>query len=150
MRECHTARCIARPIAVVFDLIADIESYPRFVPGWREAHTIERLDGRELVSQSVSLAGIRVEFTSTALIDRPHRLEIRSDTPPFRLFRLLWTLAPHGDAETIVRAQMNLAFQTSVLDKLADRLMPKVLERTIEAFTRQAAHPPLIAKSPAG
>ena len=135
MTDCR----VARPIAAVFDLIADIESYPRFMPGWREARTLERAEGRQVVWQSVSLVGTRVGFVSTAAIDRPHRLDIRSDEAPFRVFRLLWTLHDIGAAETVVRAEMTVAFRTHALDRVAARLLPGVLARTVDAFARQAA-----------
>ena len=83
MTDCRVARRVARAIAPVFELIADIESYPRFMPGWREARIIGRAERRQVVWQTVSLAGIRVGFVSAAAIDRPHHLEIRSDEARF-------------------------------------------------------------------
>ena len=144
MTDCRVARRDARAIAPVFELIADIESYPRFMPGWREARIIGRAERRHVVWQTVSLAGIRVGFVSAAAIDRPHHLEIRSDEAPFRAFRLLWTLTEVTAAETVVLAEMSVAFRARPLDGLAARLLPGMLARTIEAFTREAARlPPL-------
>jgi len=135
-------RRVSRPIAPVFDLIADIESYPLFMPGWREARTITRADGQQTVWQSVSLGGVRVGFVSMAAIERPNRLGIRSDEPPFSAFRLLWELTEVGASETVVRAEMAVAFRSRALDQLAARLMPGVLARSIDAFSRRAARLP--------
>lgn len=138
MVACHAERRIRQPIGPVFDLIADIESYPRFLPGWRSARILHRDEDRLLVHQEVGVGGLRLSFISTALIERPHRLDIGSTDPPFRSFRLLWQLAKEGGG-TLVQADMSLAFRKPWLDLFVPRLTRSLLPRVIDAFVREAS-----------
>lgn len=138
MGPCHAERRLDCPIETVFDLIADIESYPRFVPGWRDVRILRRMQDHVIVKQTVSLGGIGMSFVSEAMMARSQRIEIRSQTYPFRHFRLLWTLAERGAADTLVRADMVIAFEVPGFDLLAARMTPRVLRRVISAFALQA------------
>lgn len=139
MIHCNAERLIARPIASVFALIADVESYPLYMPGFRAVRIISASATRLDVEQSVSLAGIRLAFNSVAEMAPPTRLEIHAEPAPLRVFRLLWLLEPRGSDETLVRAELTLAFRSRMFDLLAARLAPRMLKQAVAAFERRAA-----------
>ena len=150
MIGCKIERRLAYPIGFLFELVTDIEAYPLYMPGWRAVRVLTRTPGRAVVEQIVSLGGVRVRFRSTADADPPHRLEIRSNDPPFRYYRVVWRFTPDGPAETIVQAGFEVAFRSRTLERIAAPVMPIMLERVITAFERRAAqrfrvaphHPP--------
>lgn len=144
MGSCHAERRVACPTEPLFDLIADIESYPHFVPGWRAAKILRRTQNHVVVRQTVSLAGMKVSFVSEAEVSRPHRLGIRSDTRPFRHFHLVWTLTEDGNSATHVRGDMDVAFRVPGLDLLSGRLQPRLLRRVVNAFEQEAGRRGLI------
>lgn len=131
-------RLIAFPITPLFDLIADIEAYPTYMPGWRSAHIIKKTATHLYVKQTVSLAGLRVTFNSVAEVDPPHRLEIHSNDAPFQSFRMIWLLTARAPTKTLVHADLDVVFRSRVLDLLAARMMPIVLHRAIAAFEHRA------------
>lgn len=138
MGSCHAERQVDCPIEPLFDLIADIESYPRFVPGWRAARILRRTQNHLVVRQSVSVAGMKVSFVSEAEVSRPHRLGIRSQAHPFRHFHLLWTLTEDGTAATRIHGDMDVAFEIPGFDLLMERLQPRLLRRVVNAFEQEA------------
>lgn len=138
MLGCRTARRFDGPIDRLYALIADIGSYPRFVPGWRAVAITGEVPGRSMVvRQEIGIGGIRASFVSHAVFDPPHGLDISSTTHPFRRFHLRWTLREEG-AGTLVEATMEASFEAALLDALAARVTPVLLERTIAAFEREA------------
>ncbi len=139
MIGCKFERRLAYPAGFLFELVTDIEAYPLYMPGWRAVRVLSRTPGRAVVEQIVSLGGIRVRFRSTADADPPRRLEIRSNDPPFRYYRVVWLFTPEGPAETVVQAGFEIAFRSRTLERLAAPVMPIVLERVIAAFERRAA-----------
>ena len=145
MASCVIERRLAVPIATAYDLIADIESYPRFVPFWLAASITERPAYRMTVRQAVSIMGLRMDFVSVATLDPPHRITIRSTSPPFRTFALSWSLRALRPTATLIRAELAAAFDTMPLDAMASRLVPVLLWRVVAAFEREArgraAHP---------
>ena len=145
MASCVIERRLAVPIATAYDLIADIESYPRFVPFWLAASITERTAHRMTVRQAVSIMGLRMDFVSTATLDPPHRIAIRSASHPFRTFALSWSLRDMRPAATLIHAELAAEFDTVLLDAMASRLVPVLLWRVVAAFEREArgraAHP---------
>ncbi len=137
MPACHISRSVDCPIAELYGLIADIEAYPRFVPGWRAVAVLDRAADRMTVRQEIRLGGIRVDFVSTVRFEPPHRIEISSSSHPFSRFHLVWTLGGQG-AQTRVEVAMEVAFDAVPLDLLAARLMPRLLGRVVAAFEREA------------
>lgn len=138
MIHCNTERTLPYPIGPLFEVVADIEAYPLYMPGWRAARILNRTPTRLDVEQTVSLAGLRITFVSVAEADPPHRLDVQSSAPPFHHFRLLWLFTARAAVETLVRAELEVAFRSFVLERLAARMMPIVLNRVIEAFERRA------------
>ena len=145
MASCRIERRLAIPVATAYDLIADIESYPRFVPFWLSATILERTARRMTVRQAVSIMGLRMDFVSAATLDPPHRIAIRSASPPFRDFALSWSLREMRPAATLIRAELAVEFDSRPLDAMASRLVPVLLWRVVAAFEREArgraAHP---------
>ncbi len=81
----------------MFDLVADIERYPAFVPGWREARVSSRGDDFLLVDQVVSLGSTGWRFRSEARLDRPCAIDIRTVEAPFGELAIHWSFDTLGD-----------------------------------------------------
>jgi coenzyme Q-binding protein COQ10 len=61
----------------VFALAADIERYPEFLSGWISARIMQRETTICHVDQEVRFGPIRLLFRSTAVLDRPRRIDGR-------------------------------------------------------------------------
>ncbi|HQT46730.1 MAG TPA: type II toxin-antitoxin system RatA family toxin [Acidocella sp.] len=127
------------PAAALFALVADVEAYPNYMPGWHAARVLERGVEGETVEQVVSIAGIRVKFISLATFEPPHRLTIEADGVLFRQFQLVWSFTKLAAARTLVGVEMKVTFRSAVLDRMASRVMPDVLGPVISALERRAA-----------
>jgi coenzyme Q-binding protein COQ10 len=137
------------PAAALFALVADVEAYPSYMPGWHAVRVLKRSPEGETVQQAVSIAGIRVNFISVARFEPPHRLTIEADGALFRQFMLVWSFTELAAARTLVSVEMKVTFRSAALDRMAARLMPDVLGPVIAALERRAAlklraAPPLI------
>jgi len=70
--------------AQIFDLVADIERYPDFLPWWISVSIIKReLDICD-VEQVLGRGPVRIQFASRAVLTRPERIDITSSDGPFR------------------------------------------------------------------
>ncbi len=139
----HAEARINRPIQLVFDLISDIESYPRFVPFWHTAKIVQRDPCLWRVKQAVSILGILLQFETVARLQPPHHLEIKGSAFPLHRFHLCWTLAETGSSETKISADLAISFRLPMLDAMARRLLPMLLRKTVSAFHDEALRRPL-------
>ena len=81
----------------MFDLVNDVEAYPKRF-GWCDAaHVIER-DGEVLVARlDLKFAGIRQSFTTRNTPERPHRLTMHFVEGPFTSLEGLFEFTALGE-----------------------------------------------------
>ena len=128
----------------LFDLAADVEGYPFFLPGWIEAH-IERRDGERCEAmQSVGFGPMRLRFRTQALLRRPARIEITSDDAQFRHLNFTWRFeaSPAGGSRVVLLLEIELRsrFLQRSLELMAPTAAGDIL-RAFEGHARQRLQP---------
>lgn len=128
-------RLIACNCQQAFDIAADVERYPEFLRGWISVRVQSREANICRVDQVLGLGPIRVKFVSTAVLQRPQRIEVTSSEAPFRYFRLTWRFetAPQ-DAGCRVSLSASVDLRSEMLQHVVDRLLPALIADTIAAF----------------
>ncbi|MGF1640701.1 MAG: type II toxin-antitoxin system RatA family toxin [Rhodospirillales bacterium] len=132
------SRIVLAPADRVFDIVADVESYPDFLPLWREARILERNGNRYRTEQEVGIAKIRATFVTDTELRRPTRIEVSSGDPMFREFFIFWDLSSFGNG---CRIEMALACEVAArpLQLAIDRLLPRTARAMVAAFEKRAA-----------
>jgi coenzyme Q-binding protein COQ10 len=117
----------------LFDLAADVESYPDYLPGWVSARILERTGNRLRVEQQLGLKLIPLPFVTTAVLDRPQKISIHSSDGPFRLLQIEWRFEPARPGYCTVfldfNFQMRVGFLEQVMTALFDHSSPEILNR---------------------
>lgn len=122
----------------LFALVADIESYPQFMPGCVATRILERrADGSWLVDNVFGFGPLRSRFRSTARFEAPAWLEIVSQDGPWRRFAMRWTFTPDG-AGCHVEVEVTVDFRSALLAALARSGLPATEPRIIRAFEERA------------
>lgn len=121
----------------MFELVIDIERYPEFVPGYREAR-VERREGERLfTSQRVGIGAASVSFHSVATMDRPRAIRIHSVESPFDALDIEWTFEPAPEG-----CRIGFVARARLADTLPARLIQPWLDRLADfvppAFVRRA------------
>lgn len=122
----------------VFDLAADIERYPDFLPWWISASVQKREANTCHVEQVVGLGPLRVRFASTALLQRPQRIDISSSDLPFRQFNLSMLVLPGPQAGCRLGISARLEMRSVVLQQIVHRVLASSMDDIIAAFEARA------------
>ena len=120
----------------MFDLVADVEHYPEFVPGYREAKVDQRSGDILQTSQCIGLGVVNARFHSVATLNRPTCIQIRSMESPFDSLDVEWRFEPAEEGCRVVfRADARLGnglaarlFQPWV-DRLSELVPPAFVAR---------------------
>jgi coenzyme Q-binding protein COQ10 len=123
----------------LFDLAADVERYPEFLPWWISARIRKRLGNEYDTEQVLGLGPFRFNFGSRTILQRPGRIEVTSADFPFRQFRLTWTFEPRPGPACKVTALSELELRGFALQQLFDRVLPSSIGDIMAAFERRAA-----------
>lgn len=143
MRHSLTRRLPYSPDQL-FDLVADVEAYPRFVPWisamrvgrrWESAPGVTTFDAEA----SVGFAIIRERFATRVTLDRPN-LAIAADfiSGPFRKLENRWRFAaaPGGRAE--LSFCIDFEFGSRLLQGLLSANFERAVAKLIACFERRA------------
>lgn len=135
----------------MFDLVADVEKYPYFLPlctGLRVRKRAQDANGRDVLTadMSVGYKAIRETFTSRVTLDRP-KLQILVEyiDGPFSKLENRWTftdIASAAGAEPRPAAEVDFfidyEFRSRMLGMLMGTMFETAFRRFAEAFERRA------------
>ena len=122
----------------LFDLAADVESYPEYLPGWVGARILERNGNHLRVEQQLGLKLIPLPFVTTAVLDHPQKISIHSSDGPFRFLQIEWHFEPAGPGYCTVSLNFNCQMRTGLLERMAAALFDHASPEIIKRFDRRA------------
>ncbi len=128
----------------MFDLVADVERYPEFVPLCQALKIRQRTprdDGTEIVvaDMTVSFKLVRETFTSKVTLDRPNlRILVEYLRGPFSNLENRWTFEPKSESECDVGFFLNYEFKSRMLAILMGSMFDAAFSRFAAAFEKRA------------
>jgi coenzyme Q-binding protein COQ10 len=144
MPQFSTKRRVRHAAAKMFDLVADIERYPEFVPLCRELRVKTRTQkdgGVEVVVADMTVAYklVRETFTSRVTLDSP-KLQILVEylSGPFSRLQNRWIFRPVDEQTCDVEFFIEYEFRSRVLAALMGAMFDAAFRRFAEAFEKRA------------
>lgn len=145
MPSFQTNRRVRHSAENMFDLVADVERYPEFLP-LCQALTIRRRkalgEGCELVvaEMRVGYKAIRETFTSQITMNRPElKILVEYLEGPFRSLENRWTFEPDADGPgSTIGFFITYEFRSRTLGLLMGSMFDGAFRRFAEAFERRA------------
>ena len=130
-------RYLAHSSEELFSLVADIESYPEFLP-WCVAARIREREGNIVVADLViGFRMFRERFTSRVTLSEPNAIDVAYTHGPLRYLNNHWKFVPQGDG-CIVDFFVDFEFRSRVLQKLIGAVFNEALSRMVNAFEERA------------
>ncbi len=151
MPQFSTRRRVKHSAASMFDLVADIERYPEFVPLCRSMRVIRRAQSAEraviVAEMTVAYKLIRESFTSRVTLDRVEQtILVEYLDGPFSRMENRWTFRSVGDragddavqAACAVEFFISYEFRSRTLGLLMGAMFDSAFRRFASAFERRA------------
>ena len=128
----------------MFELVADVERYPEFVPMCQSLKVRQRTaapSGTETIvaDMTVSFKLIRETFTSRVTLDRPKlRIQVEYLRGPFSSMENRWTFEPRGEGTSEVGFFIAYEFRSRMLALLMGAMFDAAFQRFAGAFEKRA------------
>jgi coenzyme Q-binding protein COQ10 len=139
-----TTRRVPHAAADMFDLVADVEKYPDFVPlcdDMRVRSRTEKDDGVTVMVAAMTVAYkmVRQTFTSRATLDKPNlKILVEYLDGPFRRMQNRWAFHPAGEGACEVEFFIDYEFKSRTLALLMGAMFDTVFRRMAAAFVERA------------
>jgi coenzyme Q-binding protein COQ10 len=144
MPQFSSKRRVRHAASNMFDLVADVEKYPAFVPlcaGMRVRSRAEKSEGVNVVVAEMTVAYklVRQTFTSRVTLDRP-KLSILVEylDGPFSRMQNRWTFRPTGEDACEVEFFIDYEFKSRTLAILMGAMFDTAFRRFAVAFEQRA------------
>jgi coenzyme Q-binding protein COQ10 len=144
MPQFTTKRRVRHSADRMFDLVADVERYPEFVPLCGSLRVRERKmtgEGVEVIVADMSVAYklIRESFVSRVTLDRPNlQILVEYLQGPFSKLENRWTFRPTGEATCDVEFFIDYEFKSRMLGMLMGAMFDTAFRRFAAAFEHRA------------
>jgi coenzyme Q-binding protein COQ10 len=127
----------------MFDLVADVANYPKFLPWCSEARILSRdtKDGVEtmIADLVISFKVYRERFRSEVKIDRSARkIGTRYLDGPFKYMLSEWRFTPAGEGACDVEFDIDFEFKNRALQMLIGIVFEEAVRRMVAAFEGRA------------
>lgn len=144
MPRFSTSRRVRHSANDMFDLVADIEHYPEFVPLCRgikvdQRRTVE--EGVETLRSQMTVAYkmISETFVTRVTLDKPRlQIHVQYLEGPFRLLENRWTFKPLGENASEVEFFISYEFKSRMLGLVMGSVFDTAFRKFAEAFERRA------------
>jgi coenzyme Q-binding protein COQ10 len=121
----------------LFNLVADIETYPKFLP-WCTAARILKCEENLLIADLViSFKGFTEKYTSKVKLIPHTSINVEMVEGPFTHLHNLWQFKPTPEG-TEVYFEIDFGFRSKLLEKMIGLIFETALAKMVEAFEQRA------------
>ena len=121
----------------LFDLVADVGKYPRFLPWCVAARVRSRTDVEMVADMTIGFGPFRETFTSRVALERPYKLNVSYENGPFRFLHNRWEFIPR-DGGTEVDFFVDFEFRSRILQAAIGLVFHEAVRRMVDAFLKRA------------
>lgn len=143
MPQFQTQRTVAHSPDQMFELVADVERYPEFLP-LCDALTIrsrKERDGKTLLvaDMTVGYKAIRETFTTQVLLNKAeHAIDVKYIDGPFRYLDNRWRFTPSDNGGCVVDFFIDYEFKSRILGAVMGSMFDRAFRMFTDAFETRA------------
>lgn len=129
---------VAYGASEMYELVENVESYPRFVPWCSAVEVALREPGRTIATLHVDFRGVRQAFTTENRLRPGERIGMALVRGPFKALAGEWRF--HALSATGCRVELTLAYQLAspLLERVVGPVFDHIANTFVDAFVRRA------------
>ncbi len=144
MPQFETRRPVPHSPVQMFDLVADIERYPEFLPLCEalKIRSRKERDGKVLLlaDMTIGYKAIRETFTTQVLLNKAElAIDVKYIDGPFRYLDNRWRFEPAGEGACDVHFFIDYEFKNRLLGSIMGAMFERAFRMFAEAFEARAA-----------
>ncbi|MBP1203044.1 ribosome-associated toxin RatA of RatAB toxin-antitoxin module [Duganella sp. 1411] len=122
----------------MFDLVANIEDYPKFLP-WCSGVEIRERGGNVVVASiGINYHGVKQSFTTSNENTAPTTIKMKLVDGPFKCLDGVWTFKALRDDACKIELDMRYEFSGTLLDKLVGPVFGMIANSMVDSFCKRA------------
>ena len=123
----------------MYDLVYDINSYPKFIPLCVSSKVHEEQDHKLRATIKIAKGKIGFGFTTVNTMEKGRSIVMSLENGPFKSLKGVWRFTPQGTHECIISLHFDFEFSNKLLGVALGGLFKQLCDSMVEAFRKQAA-----------
>jgi ribosome-associated toxin RatA of RatAB toxin-antitoxin module len=139
VRKVHRTALVPHSASDMYALVADVESYPEFLP-WCSDVDVHLREGY-VVEATLELhrGGLKKRFRTRNAMQPETSMDLSLVGGPFRHLAGGWTFTPLGPEGSKVALDLEFEFDSRALDLVVGAFFEDACNSLVDAFTQRAA-----------
>jgi ribosome-associated toxin RatA of RatAB toxin-antitoxin module len=129
---------VGRSDAQMFDLVNDVESYPRRFQWCVGARVDDRAEDALTARLELRIGGMTQAFTTRNSLARPQRIAMRLVDGPFRTLSGSWEFIALGESGCKVALALDFEYSGRLMAPVMRAGFEKLADRMVDEFCREA------------
>ena len=122
----------------MFDLVANIDDYPKFLPWCSGVEIRERRDNVVVASIGINYHGVKQSFTTSNENTAPTTIKMKLVDGPFKSLDGVWTFKALREDACKIEFDMRYEFSGTLLDKLVGPVFGMIANSMVDSFCKRA------------
>ena len=138
MRHIKRSALIAHSDQQMFELVNDIEAYPKFMNGCVGSAVISRTQEELVARLDLSRMGMNYSFTTRNVLVEPTSMEMQLVDGPFERLNGLWLFEPLSSHACKVSLELTFAFKSMLVAKAAEKWFESIANELVDGVCKRA------------
>ncbi len=121
----------------MFDLVAEVERYPEFLPWCMAARVRAREDDVVVADLVIGYKFFRERFTSRVELERPRRIDVFYSEGPFKYLNNHWIFEP-VEGGCLIDFYVDFEFRSRFLQRAIGIVFNEAARRMVDSFEKRA------------
>jgi len=138
MAVVHKSVLLAYSAQQMFELVAAIEEYPKFLPWCGGVDIREQSENAVTASLGIHYHGVRQSFT-TSNVNTPHSgIKMRLVDGPFKALDGVWSFKPLREDACKIELDLHYEFSSVILEQLIGPVFGMIANSMVDSFCKRA------------
>ena len=126
------------PAAAMFDLVADVASYPEFLPWCGGTEVLQSSEESMVATIRIAYRGLSQSFTTENRLNRPESIELNLRDGPFSRLHGRWTFKVLTPGACRVDLEMDYEMRSGLIARLLGPVFDQIAQTMVDAFVSRA------------
>jgi ribosome-associated toxin RatA of RatAB toxin-antitoxin module len=138
MRDVTRSALVARPPALLYRVVEEVERYPEFVPGCTVAQVLESQGNVVVARLAVRRGLLSTAFTTRNTMDPGRSIDMQLVDGPFSVLEGHWSFTPVAANGCRIEFKLRFEFSNALKSALFEPLFEETAASLLRAFVARA------------
>ena len=122
----------------MFDLVAKVEDYPKFLPWCNGVKVMERTEDNLTASLQINFHGVKQSFTTANHNQRPTQMKMHLVDGPFKMLEAVWSFKSLRADACKIDFDMQYEFSSVLLEQIVGPVFGMIANTMVDSFCKRA------------